>query len=422
MGDCRLLRRVFAILLCSFVAASCGGRVNYPTLGQYRAVLELPGGEAPFGLEAQEENDALVLYLINGAERTRVPRVTVANGELQATFPGYENTLRANIQRDRLQGSVTLIKAGGVEQVIPFHAQHGETHRFFSTPATDNADVAGRWEVEFVNESGTASKGVAILEQDHDRVTGTVMTPTGDHRFLEGQVHGDEVALSTFAGGLVYLYKLQMTDSGDLHGNYWQGLTSTAAVTARRNPDATLEGAGRVSELRPEASRFDFTFNDLDGNPVSLSDERFRGKVVIVTLGGSWCPNCHDETMFLVPFYREYRDRGVEIIALMFERHGEFEKAAQAVRIYREDLGIEFPTLIAGVSDTEDASQKLPSLTGVYGYPTTLFIDRRGEVRKIHTGFSGPATGIHYEEHVREFHTLVDELLAETPATDGSAG
>jgi len=81
-----------------------------------RAVLQLPGGEAPVGLDIAREQNAYVLYLLNGAERTRVSSVQVANGELAATFPGYENTLRARIERNALDGAVTLIKAGGKEQ------------------------------------------------------------------------------------------------------------------------------------------------------------------------------------------------------------------------------------------------------------------------------------------------------------------
>jgi hypothetical protein len=122
--------------------------------------------------------------------------------------------------------------------------------------------------------------------------------------------------------------------------------------------------------------------------------------------------NCHDEARMLVPFYREYRERGFEIAALMFERHGEFAKAARAVRGYRKDLGIEFPTLIAGLSATDEASKALPMLSGVYGYPTAILVDRSGRVHSIHTGFAGPATGRHYEEHVREFRDEVEQLLA----------
>ena len=238
------------------------------------------------------------------------------------------------------------------------------------------------------------------------------MTPTGDHRFLEGQVRGDELQLSTFAGGLAYLYKLRVTPAGDLEGEYWQGLASHEKVSAKRNESATLDGAGQQTTLKDEATRLDFTFKDIDGKPVSLSDERFRDKVVLVTLGGTWCPNCHDEAMFLVPFYREYREKGFEIIALMFERHARFHQSGEAVRGYRADIGIEFTTLIAGTADDE-AGKALPTLSGIYGYPTTILIDRRGVVRDIHTGFSGPATGAAYDEFVAEFRAKVDALLAE---------
>jgi thiol-disulfide isomerase/thioredoxin len=403
--------------------AACSRPVDEPRTGRYRATLQLPGGAAPFGLEIQKENKGFVLYLENAAERTRVDNVTLADGELTAVFPGYENSLQARLYRDRLEGSVTLIKDKSKEQVIPFQAEllrkGAATYRFYDQPLTDNADLAGRWEMTLTSD-GKSGAAVAIFEQRHDRITGTVMTPTGDHRFLEGQVHGDEAQLSTFAGGLAYLYKLKVNRQGELEGEMWQGLASHSTVKARRDENASLEGKGPSTQLKDEQSRFDFTFRDQDGNEVSLHDERFRNKVVVVTLGGSWCPNCHDEAAFLVPFYEEYRPKGVEIVALMFERHGEFERAAHAVRGYRKDLGIVFTTLIAGVSDTIEASKALPTLTGVYGYPTTIIVDRAGTVRDIHVGFSGPATGRHYEEYVAEFRGLVDRLLAEaTPATSG---
>jgi thiol-disulfide isomerase/thioredoxin len=402
-----------ALLLIAIGMVACNPRVDAPQLGLYRAVLRLPGGDAPFGLEIAQEQQHYVLYLINGAERTRVSNVQVANGEITALFPGYENSLRATLRRDRLEGSVTLIKAGGKEQVIPLVATFGDTYRFYAAATTDNADVDGTWDATFTNEKGETSKAILLLEQHHDRVTGSAMTPTGDHRFLEGQMRGDELQLSTFAGGLAYLYKLKVDKSGGLEGDYWQGLKSHEKVVARRNDAATLEGAGKQTQLRDSSQRFAFTFPDIDGKPVSLSDARFRGKVVLVTLGGTWCPNCHDEAQFLVPFYREHREQGFEIVALMFERHGEFAKAARAVRRYREDLGIEFPTLVAGLSETDDASKALPMLSGVYGFPTAILVDRNGAVSSIHVGFAGPATGRHHDEYVKEFREEVERLLAE---------
>lgn len=401
---------VWALFLAGL--AGCGAQVDEPALGSYRATLALPGGEAPFGLEIAKEKDRFVLYLVNDSERTRVDNVQLAQRELRAVFPGYENTLRARMYRDHLEGDVTLIKAGGKEQVIPFAAKRNETYRFYEDALSDNADLSGTWEVTLTSNA-KATPAVAIFKQRHDRITGTVMTPTGDHRFLDGQVRGEEAQLSTFAGGLAYLYKLKVNKSGELQGDVWQGLASHSTVRAKRNDNASLDGAGLDTQLKDDVQRFDFTFRDVDGNEVSLHDEKFRGKVVVVSLGGGWCPNCHDQAMFLAPFYRQYQPKGVEIIALMFERHGEFERAAQAVRGYRKDLGIQFTTLIAGLSETDDASKALPTLTGVYGFPTTLIIDRKGVVRDTHVGFSGPATGKHYEEYVAEFKALIDQLLAE---------
>lgn len=401
--------RAIAVAMTCAALSACT-RVDSPVPGTYRAVLQLPGGETPFGLDVAEEAGKPVLYLVNGAERTRVTDLRLHEHELTARFPGYENFLHAHLYRDRLEGEVVLIKTGGKQQVIPLHAQLGQSWRFFEKPSTDNADVSGRWEVTLV-EDGKTTRGVAELSQQHDEVTGSVLTPTGDHRFLAGQVRGEELRLSTFAGGLAYLYHLRVNAQGNLEGEVWQGLASHAKVNAQRNLDAVLPTEERT-QVKAN-SRFDFTFRDAQGQRVSLSDERFRGKVVIVTIGGTWCPNCHDEAAFLVPFYAQYRARGVEIIGLMFERHGEFDLAAKAVRNFSRDLQIPYPLLIAGISDSEEASKALPTLTGIYGYPTALFVDRTGAVRKIHTGFSGPATGAHYEEHTREFIAQVEALLRE---------
>jgi thiol-disulfide isomerase/thioredoxin len=395
------------------VVAACTREPSQPQVGPYRAALKLPGGETPFGLEIMKEEQKFVLELVNGAERTRVDNVTIESGELLAVFPGYENSLRARIGRDRLMGSVTLIKAGGKEQVIPFEAKWGKTFRFFEEASSDNADIAGRWAMTFTSDDGETSPAVGLFEQEHDRVTGTVMTPTGDHRFLEGQVRGDELKLSTFAGGLAYLYHLKVTDDGRLEGEYWQGLAWHEKVSAKRDENASLEGVGPMTTMQSESERLEFAFRDQDGKEVALDDERFQGKVVLVTIGGTWCPNCHDEAKFLVPFYSEYKEKGFEVVALMFERHGDFEKAAAAVRGYRRDLDINFPTLVAGVAEADDVSNKLPMLSGVYGYPTAILLDKQGKVRDTHTGFSGPATGKHYEEYVAEFTAKVDALLAE---------
>jgi len=411
------LARLSASFVVLFVAVAlttaCGSRSRELATGTYRATLELPGGELPFGLDVAKEEAGLVLYLVNGEERVRVTDVTVADGRLEATMPGYENTLTAEIRGGKLAGEVSLLRAGGERQVLPFRAEAGEAWRFFETPSSDNADVGGRWSVTFTSDSGKQSTGVAEFTQSFERVTGTILTPSGDHRFLAGEMRSDELHLSRFDGASAYLYKAKVDADGHLVGEFWSGKTGHQSFRAERNPDAVLDSSGVATALKDPAVKLEFTFPDLDDQPVSLSDPKFQGKVVIVTLAGSWCPNCHDEAAFLAQLYRDLRGEGLEVVSLMFEHFGDFAQAAAATRRFRDKFDIEYTTLIAGTSDRDEAAKALPQLTGVFAYPTTIWLDRTGTVRKIHAGFSGPATGEHYTTLTREFTEFTQLLLAE---------
>jgi thiol-disulfide isomerase/thioredoxin len=402
-----------AVFGCAALLAACDRFSHELQPGSYRATLAVGGGELPFGLDVAREEHGFVLYLVNGEERVRVPARVGENGALTATVPGYETTLRAQVRGRKLQGDVTMTGAGGQSQTLPFAAILGPTWRFYATAATDNADVDGRWEITFTADDGGRTQGVVELRQRFEEVTGTVLVATGDQRYLAGEVHGDELRLSRFDGGSAELYHARVDARGNLVGEYWYGKTGHRRFVAVRNADAELDMAGVTTGLRDPSSKFAFTFPSLEGTPVSLADTQFAGQVVIVTLGGSWCPNCHDEARLLMALQKKYGAEGLRVVALMFENHGDFARAATAARKYRDDLGITYPTLIAGIAGNDDAAAKLPQLTGVFAFPTTLFVDRYGQVRKIHAGFAGPATGQHYEALAVEWIALVERLLAE---------
>jgi len=383
-------------------------------MGTYRVVLQVPGGDLPFFLALEQQGASVVGYLINGPERLPLDEVKISGSHLEILMPGYENKLIADASGASLQGEIVLDKLGGKQQHVPLQAQLGDDYRFFATPTTDNADVSGRWAVTFVDDMGVPEKDVGEFTQTHDVVTGTILTDTGDHRYLAGQVHGDELDLSTFDGAHVFLYKAKLTPDGTLTGDFWSGMAYHEKLNAKRDSSAALPDAYSLTTMRGAAKHFDFAFPDLEGHTVSSKDPQFKNKVMIVALAGSWCPNCHDEAAFLEPLYRDYRAKGVEVVSLMFEHFGDFPHAAEASQRFRQHYGIEYTTLIAGISDKDEAGKKLPMLDRVYAFPTTIFIDKKGVVRKIHTGFSGPATGEHYTEFAAEVRATLDQLLAET--------
>lgn len=419
---------ILGALLLGMLAACTprGPSEATPRAGAWRASLQLPGGELPFGLEFARENGKTVAFLVNGADRTKVTEITVDGKRITLRMDGFENRIDATDEGDTLRGTLTMVKSGGKKQEIPFVARYGETHRFTKDAASAaaapgaSANVAGRWATTFVDD-GKSSIAVGEFAQQGALVTGTFLTPTGDHRFLAGELRGRELSLSKFDGGHAFLYRATLGEDGVLRGRFWSGLASLETFEAHRDDNASLGDAESASKLVANAKPLDFSFPDVAGHQMSIRDPFFRGKVVIVTLAGSWCPNCHDEAALLARMHERKRDRGLEVISLMFEQFDDFERAREAVYRFRDRHRIGYTTLIAGISSKDDAASKLPQLSGVYAFPTTLFVDRNGHVRKVHTGFSGPATGKHYERLVDDFEKITDELLAEpTPAKTGS--
>ena len=378
--------------------------------GRYRMVMDLQGHEAPVMMELGRDLSDVVF--INGSERVRPEVTTVENGTLTADFTAFNNKLVLKAEGNGLEGTLELVKRGGKVQEIPVSAQRNVPYRF-PTLQTHTANFTGRWAVTFVDEDGIETPAIGEFDQLRDEVTGTFLTPVGDYRFLAGNVSGNTMKLSTFDGAHAFLFDAEMRSDGSLRGNFWSGTEWHETWTARKDFDAELPDAFEETSLTVAEDAVDFTFPNLEGEPVSLSDPRYEDKVVLVTLAGTWCPNCADEAEFLVPYYRNNQDRGLEVIGLLFEHFADFETAAERGKAWADKHRIDFELLIAGTSDKSDASEALPFLDRVRAYPTMIMIGRDGTVRDIHTGFNGPGTGKYFEEFKAEFTRKIDALLAE---------
>lgn len=402
-----------------FLLAGCGEgpveTVDDLPLGHWRFEFQVPGGMLPVGLELVRADGRLAAEFINGEERVAVPVVERGlNGALTLAFPAFNNKLEGRWDGRGLNGTLTLIRRGGVVQEIPFRARPGLEYRFVPAQAKADSDVAGRWQVTFTDDDGNLTPAIGEFDQQGNQLQGTFLTETGDYRYLAGEVVGKQLLLSTFDGAHLFLFSAELNNEGKLAGDFWSSIHWHETWVAKRNPDAQLSDAYSRTFLKPGYDSFAFEFPDPEGNSVSLDDPRFENKVVLVTLAGTWCPNCHDEARYLREFYRQNRDAGLEVVGLMYEHFEDFETAAAQVRTFRDELGIEYPLLVAGYSDKQQAAATLPMLDRVLAFPTTIFIGRDGEVKRIHTGFSGPGTGEHYTRFIAEFEAYVGELLAES--------
>jgi peroxiredoxin len=422
----RLLEAIFTLLVVP-VGASVGcqrsGAENQETTirldrgpirtGLWRAVVTVPGGEIPFVFELSGTPDAPSAVLINGDERVPVESAAMAGDSLVLGFSAFNSTITAGIDAGVLKGTLRLIKRGGVAQEMPLRAEYAQGYTVNLPGPEPVIDVSGRWRVTFVEDEGRAYDAIGEFTQEGTSVHGTFLTTTGDYRYLSGEVSGRGFSLSCFDGAHAYLFRATVLDDGTVSGDFWSGTKWHETWTGTHDETAALPDPNSLTGWKEGYDRLAFTFPDVDGNPVSLSDDRFAGKVVIVAIGGSWCPNCHDESAFLARFYDERRDRGIEVVGLMYEHYRDFERAARQVSRFRSRDDIHYPLLVAGYSDRAEASATLPMLDGIQAFPTMIVLDRTGAVRRIHTGFSGPGTGAHYEHFKEEFSHFVDGLLAE---------
>jgi thiol-disulfide isomerase/thioredoxin len=409
------MTRYIAGALLVFAVAACKPETQRADLlktGIWRAVVEIQNQELPFNFEVvRDDQGGYDIFLINAEERLLLDEITIADDSLDASLHIFDANIKAIMSGDSLTGVFVKNYADGYE--VPFRAVHGQEYRFAKSDSTDSeVDFSGTYEVTFVHEKDT-TESVALFRQSGKRVTGTFMTPTGDYRFLDGSARGNELELSAFDGNHLYLFRAHMDENGALTGEFFSGKTWYETWVGEKNAEATLPDPESLTYLKDGYEAIEFDFPNVDGKIVRLDDGRFEGKVVILQLLGTWCPNCMDETKFLAPWYDENKDRGVEVIGLAYERKDDFDYASGRVRKMVKKLNVKYDVLIAGTDEKEVAAETLPMLNAIVAFPTTIFIGKDGRVKKIHTGFNGPGTGKYYEQFKEEFNQTVNELLSE---------
>ncbi|WP_460692049.1 peroxiredoxin family protein [Mucilaginibacter puniceus] len=400
-------------LLIFLLLLSVTGFTQNLSTGTWRGVLKTGAGkEIPFNFAVKNVAGKTQLTIINGAERLKVDGVNYKNDSVFIQLP-FDSEFRVKQTGGNLQGK-WIRHLGDHDVAMNFSAIPNYPWRFFKKVAKPTADISGRWSATFVNKEGKKEVTVGEFKQTGVNLTGTFLTTTGDYRYLEGVVNGDKLYLSAFDGNHNYLFTANISDNKITNGKLYAGLTSETNWTATRDANAKLPDAYSLTALKPGYKKIAFSFKDINGKLVSLSDSRFKNKVVIVQILGSWCPNCMDETAYMINYYKKYHSKGVEVVGLAYERTTDFAKSKKSLLQLKSRFNIPYPLLITGYTPSSgDPEKSLPMLKDIIGFPTTIIIDKKGDVRKIHTGFSGPGTGKHYIEFIEEFETLTDHLLAE---------
>lgn len=401
----------FLFIIVAYLLTGCAKPATELKTGTWRGFIQAQGKQLPFSLTVGRDSDTGYQVTIHNAEEEIVLDTPVLrNDSILVDFQTFDAGFRAAVRHDSLIGEFVIHYADNYR--LPFVAVAGQSFRFADpSSAATSTNFTGKYDVQFFNDKSTVP-AMGIITQEGNVARGTFLTPTGDYRYLEGNVIGDTLWMSAFDGNHLFLFNA--VKQGDtLRGTQWLGRARNRPWLGVRNENAQPPSSASLTFLKEGYDRLSFSFPDIDSTLVSLDDPRFKGKVVVIQILGSWCPNCLDETRFLVEWLKESKHQGVEIVGLAYEQKADFGYASGRVRRMVDKLGVTYPVLIAGTSDTKQASETLPALNQVIGFPTTIFIDRKGKVAAIHTGFSGPGTGEYYELEKRKFIEQVAALADE---------
>jgi thiol-disulfide isomerase/thioredoxin len=382
--------------------------------GIWRAWLDSPGGPLPFGLDISRGDSGLAASLINGPEWIAIPAISIEGDQVRIEMDHYDSIILARLSPDGQRMDGEWQKTAGPDTLarLSFHAEASTQPRFAPDPSADDTAVfAGRWRMQF-DQSVDSAVGIFEAEADSG-IHGTVLTTTGDYRYLAGNVSGRRLRLSCFDGAHAFLFDAQLDPDGTLRGDFWSRDSWHDSWTATLEPEAELPDPFDQTHWVEGRELAEAVFPDLDGTPQSLIDPAYAGKARIIEIFGTWCPNCKDASAFMVELDGRYRDAGLSIVGLAFELTGEFDRDARQVRTYARHQGIEYPILIGGNANKDEASLAFPWVDRIRSFPTTIFLHRDGRVRAVHSGYSGPATGPANTALRETFESLIQELLNE---------
>lgn len=427
-----------ALLLCS--AQSCLELSNTYTMvapGTWRGLLDLRDqanlpqhpehtdantkfdftetntGVLPFNFEVTYLNsDSMKFFLINGAERIPVSTYTYEHniqgetGLLHLYFPIYDTHIEAKVEAGVMEGHWTVDYKKNYS--IPFKAYLGQGYRFTDIPEPPLADISGRWALTFSGGTEDAYPAIGEFSQKDTYLEGNIATETGDYRYASGNVSGEDIFLSSFDGSQAYLYEGKIINQDSILGAMYSGTHFRTTWDGHRDTEAALRSPESLTKAVTDKP-VPWKAKSITGEVIDFDRPPYSGKIKILEVMGSWCPNCHDETRFLQEWKKNHPNLPVEIVSLAFERYEDRSKSLEVINKFSNKMNVNWPVVYGGAIQSVGESELIQFIDAIRAYPTMIIFDQFNKIRYVHTGFYGPATS-EYEDFKKDFDGLMKEL------------
>jgi thiol-disulfide isomerase/thioredoxin len=381
--------------------------------GRWDASVTINGTVIPFRLDISGAAANLTGTLYNGDEKETTTSTKLDNGTVVLNYETYLTSIKATAKNGQLEGAVLgRFEADRNITSYPFQAK-----RYAPAPvsASNAPSVGGQWIVPYSSGKGEKAWRL-IVKQSGSEVSAAILRVDGDTGALTGTWQNGKFALSHFDGSRAMLLEITPTKDGTLELQQSGPFTPKNKLTAYREDVAKARGLPAPADYTTHTTMkdpnevFAYSFPDVNGKVLSNEDSKFKGKVVLAIVTGTWCPNCHDEAQYLVQLYAKYHDKGLEIVALDFEEPEQQEDLGR-VHAFIKQYNVPYTYLIAGAP--AEMWEKVPQAVNLNTWPATLFVGRDGRVKHIHAGFAAPASGEFNTQLKLEFTSTIEKLLAE---------
>jgi peroxiredoxin len=408
--------KLLASILLSFASLAPLHAQAAPIAGTWHGAATVKGQQVPMTLRITGVSGNLKAALLNGPESSPATDVAFTDNHLVVTFNYFARTIHATLADGKLTGTFDSATTALSLVLQPEAAD--------SVSKEPTAGPVGDWEVAVRSAKGESAWDLRIQPPSSGTTKAVIQRIDGDTGSLYGSYDAatKSYRFSHFTAAGPALYSVvEQADGTLLLSNLLNDKQTN--LTARRPADARKQNLPAPTDptqqttIKDPAAPFRFSFPDLSGKLVSNTDPQFDGKVVIVAIGGSWCPNCHDEAPFLESLYKQFHTRGLEIVDLSFEEADQLKDPTR-LHAFIDRYRLTYTVLVAGVPD--QLTEKITQANDLNCWPTSFFLGRDGRVKEIHAGFAGPANPLAHEQLKKDVTELIEKLLSEPVPTQSA--
>ena len=401
----KILMRLFLFMIGLVLVISCNSGVSDRLLkGDYVGKLEVENNKyLPFNFSVTNDS---TLVVQNSSEIVGFS-IDYLKDSIFIRSKVFEGFIKGVLEDNKING-VFVIES--LDRSVPF-TSYNSSKRFNIDFEKNEKLTLNRWRFTFNPNMDNASISLGIFNPiGQNEISATFRTSTGDYGFMHGGYKDSKIILSTFNGSRAYLLEAELNNNNDsIKGIMYSGNHSKTIIEGVLDNVFELSNEYSLTSLQSKNQKFEFSFENTAGKLISIDDDIFDGKSMVIQLMGSWCSNCLDESKFYVDYMNKNKLIDIEFVALAFEYAKTKDGALNSILKLKNQIGIDYPILLAqyGSSDKGKALEKFPMLNNIISYPTTIFLDKNKDVIKIHTGFNGPATGEKYIEFINEFDNTI---------------